>query len=500
MPLRVLIVVLLTLPWLWPFTSGPLSAAEPYLVAAACAGLVLILWPGRWQEGALLAADSWLVAALLSSAIALLQYFHLEAPLHPWVNLSKAGQAFGNLRQPNQLATLLVLGLLALHWRARRLERWRGWALALAVPLLVALAATASRTGLVELLAAMVLLVWFSRGEAGRCKGAAALAFLALCVYALAALALPWALQLDAGQTGRSLIDRLQHAESTCGSRLILWRNVLALIALKPWTGWGWGELDWAHLMTPYEGARFCHILDNAHNLPLHLAVELGVPVALVVCALALWLAMRARPWAEQDATRQLAWGALAAIGIHSLVEYPLWYGPFQMASAMAIGVLVGSAAAVATAADQGAPARRLGSPVRKALGVLVLLATAYAAWDYRRVSQLYLPQQQRAAAYQVNTLEQARRSWLYADAVRFAVVTTHAATPQNAGWLLAQALQALHFSPEPSVIERVIESAVYAGRLDLARQHLARFDAAFASDAAKWRQEHPLLLQTLGQ
>ncbi|NZA01899.1 O-antigen ligase family protein [Ottowia beijingensis] len=96
------------------------------------------------------------------------------------------------------------------------------------------------------------------------------------------------------------MLERLRTGESTCGSRLILWRNVLHLIGLKPWTGWGWGELDYAHYITLYEGARFCHILDNAHNLPLHLAVELGVPVALAVCGLVAWLVWRGRPWAEQ--------------------------------------------------------------------------------------------------------------------------------------------------------------------------------------------------------
>lgn len=36
--------------------------------------------------------------------------------------------------------------------------------------------------------------------------------------------------------------------------------------------------------MTLFPGERFCVLLDNAHNLPLHLAVELGVPVAALLC------------------------------------------------------------------------------------------------------------------------------------------------------------------------------------------------------------------------
>jgi len=104
--------------------------------------------------------------------------------------------------------------------------------------------------------------------------------------------------------------------------------------------GWGWGELDYAHFITLYPGARFCEILDNAHNLPLHLAVELGMPLTLAFFGAVVWWVMRARPWAETDASRQLAWVVLLLIGVHSLLEYPLWYGPFQLAVVLCLLML----------------------------------------------------------------------------------------------------------------------------------------------------------------
>ena len=66
----------------------------------ALAAVLLALWPAR--QGARQAvhwvADGWLLAAGLSAVIALLQYFNLEGPLYPWVDLAQPGQAFGNLR------------------------------------------------------------------------------------------------------------------------------------------------------------------------------------------------------------------------------------------------------------------------------------------------------------------------------------------------------------------------------------------------------------------
>ncbi|MCL1960250.1 MAG: Wzy polymerase domain-containing protein [Desulfovibrionaceae bacterium] len=499
-----LLAGLLTLPWLWPHTFGPVAAVEPYLVSVALAAIALALWPVRGARRATrIAAWAWLAAALASSVIALLQYFDLEAPLFPWVDIAAPGQAFGNLRQPNQLATLLVIGALALRWLARAGRLPGGHAAWMGALLMAALAATASRVGLVELLACGALLLWWALAARQPRQGrrVAAAVGVAVALYVLAALALPLLAQSTEGIAGRDIAERLRTAESTCGSRLILWRNVLHLIALKPWTGWGWGELGYAHYITLYDGPRFCHILDNAHNLPLHLAVELGVPVALLACALAAWLAWRGRPWAERQPARQLAWGVLLAIGIHSLVEYPLWYGPFQIAAALCIWLLWATRAGQASQPDDeaaawGQVAGARAAPWRYAVAAAMLCAVVYAGWDYHRISQLYLPAEQRSALWRDDPLGHARQSWLYAGVVRFAEVTSYPATRDNAAWLLPEAQQTLHYSSEPSVIIRVIESASLQGRDDLVLAHLARFRAAFPREYQAWMDDNERLLK----
>ena len=35
-----------------------------------------------------------------------------------------------------------------------------------------------------------------------------------------------------------------------------------------------------------------------------------------------------------------MAWAVLAVIGLHSLLEYPLWYGPFQIAFGLCLAWL----------------------------------------------------------------------------------------------------------------------------------------------------------------
>ena len=116
------------------------------------------------------------------------------------------------------------------------------------------------------------------------------------------------------------------------------------------------------------------------------------------------------------------------------------------------------------------------------------MMATAYAAWDYHRVSQLYLAPEQRAAAYREDTLEKTRDTWLFKQQFDFAVLGLTALTPENALQIHTLSNRLLHFSPEPRVIEKLIESAVRLGRDDEAMLHLARYRAAFPQEHARWR------------
>ena len=279
----------------------------------------------------------------------LLQYFGMAAALEPWIRQGTYGEAFANLRQRNQFASLTNMALVALTWlathgrtavarnRLSRLLQTRGELLVLLAAALLAIgnAASSSRTGLMQLIL-LCGLCWLWGGW--RQLAVRRVFLVAVVVYAASTLLLPWLAGFD--PFDRGMFARLRDGDGICESRRALWSNVLDLIALKPWLGWGWGELDYAHYMTLFDSVRFCAILDNAHNLPLHLAVELGVPVAVLACGGILVWAWRRKPWQEADPTRQMAWGVLAVIGLHSLLEYPLWYGPFQMAAGLCVMLL----------------------------------------------------------------------------------------------------------------------------------------------------------------
>jgi O-antigen ligase len=524
-----IVLLCVALPWLNPFTSSPSTAVIPLLVSwmmAACALLAVVELPlakPRWTRvevvvcGVLLAwlaasllwvpqvvdsaltmglvaslmcvwlmaavgrraaADEsllrWLVAGLLAAAVisavlGVLQYLGLARELSPWVNQPLKGDAFANLRQRNQFASLTSLGLVALlGWVAARAKSHsmtpKCWALAFAVMNVLAagVACSVSRTGAVQwALVGVLMAAWgwrSARQDAALGKGLVWLALAAPVLVAVWSVVMPWLALQTTGEWGASMILRVTGQAqdyAACGGRRVLWANVLTMIAQHPWLGWGWGETDYAHFMTGYSSMRFCDMLDNAHDFPLHLALELGVPFALAVLALiGVWI-LRRTPWREQHAWRVMAWCLMVVLGVHSLLEYPLWYGPFQMTLGLAIGLLW---------AALNAPVKQEAQEGPMLVAALLFIGCLYAAWDFNRVGQIYRPAASRDAAYRDNPLHHAKQSWLFKNQADFAELTTQTVTPDNAASLYPQAMRVMHYSPEARVVQRAIDSGKLLG------------------------------------
>ena len=504
---RPVVMLALLLPWVNPFAPFPSSSVVQSLLSVLALSLLLLLPLNRDGVGLLARTNAsvWLGAALLSCLVALVQYFGASAAWFPWINGTAVGEAFANLRQRNQFATLTSIGLLALIWvqagsrprligpAQRSLPALAGsqvLALGAAALLAVGNALSSSRTGLLQLLMMSALLLGCRSWRTGQ---ALRLLLVAVVAYLVALLVMPWLAGFAFAESG--MLSRLRDVDSSCQARSQLWRNVIYLIAQRPWTGWGWGELDYAHFITLYPGPRFCDILDNAHNLPLHLAVELGLPAALGICGLALYLLVRAQPWREAVPTRQLAWGVLAVIGLHSLLEYPLWYGPFQLAFGVSLTLLWLTASRFpAPPADFLARvySGARGQLLRAMAALGLALATAYAAVDYVRVQQFYLPLAERASLYRNDTLATTSRSGWFAHWVDFAELTTTVPDAYNAARLQAMAERLLHVSPEPRVIEKLIDTSLLQQQPERAQFYLVRYQAAFPREHADWVKRHP--------
>ena len=406
------------------------------------------------------------IAALLSTAIALIQVFLPTLPDGTWIARSGIpGRAVGNLRQPNHLSSVLLWGavaMIALLEQRQLGRRAAAWCLA---ALIAALVLTASRTGLLSVL---LLALWGVLDR--RLSRAARLLLLASPgVYFLAWQGLSiWS---EATQQTFGGAARLAETDIS-GSRFAIWRDTLELIRQQPWLGVGLGNFNFAWSLTPLPH-RPTAFFDHAHNLPLHLAAELGVPLATLVAGLLMWglwriLAAARHAEGERGVALRCSFVFLLMIGLHSLLEYPLWYAYFLLPTAWVFGLALG----LAGPPQAGRPAAA-GIPLRSWLirtgGVLMALGAVLAVLDYHRVTVIF------DGAGSDRTLEQriadGQRSVLFAHHADYAAVTLQRDPPAP-----PEAFRrTTHYLLDTRLMTAWADSLAHYGRVDQARHLAAR-------------------------
>lgn len=302
------------------------------------------------------------------------------------------GRAVGNLRQPNHFSTLMVWAACGAAWLGRR-GRWRiELALLMVVMCIGTVVWTASRTGMI----AMALLTVWGWRDRGLPRSLRALLLAAPLLYGAWWLGMSWWSHAGSGHAFAAEA-RLHDGSDISSSRFKIWSDTLGLIRQYPWTGVGWGEfnLAWTFTEFPHRPVAF---FDHTHNVLLQWAVELGVPMAVLLTTLAAWgLWVLWRPWREDtDAVVPAAATIVTMAGLHSLLEYPLWYGYFLLPTAFVWGL--GLAARAGVRAEPALPASARGdeSPplraVHVALGGALVLGAAWAAIDYQWAVNIYAP------------------------------------------------------------------------------------------------------------
>jgi len=449
-------------------------------------------------------ACAWVVAGVLNTTVGMVQVFAPQFADGQWIaSTNLPGRAVGNLRQPNHLSSLLLWAVIAAVALAELGALSRRLVAALIASFLFGVVLTASRTGVVSVL---LLAVWgaLDRRLAPRMRLVllAAPVFYALAWFGMA----QWAAlsQRTFGGAVRMAEDVIGGADAP-SARLAIWSNTLALIRESPWLGVGFGEFNFAWTLTSFPG-RPKEFFDHTHNLPLHLAVELGLPLAAAVMALlllALWRAARAawrvvdedaRPGMQPDGS---AAGARASvlmvlmIGLHSMLEYPLWYTYFLLPIAWAWGYAMGrpspSSSLAASPADATAPKPpgRPSLPLAATAGAVVLGAALSIA-DYTRVVAIFSSSDGDAPLAQ--RIEAGRHSVFFAHHADYAAVTSGVPMRDAA----ASFADTTHYLLDSRLMIAWAEWLDQQGRTDLAR-HLAACLREFRSeDAVEFFAECP--------
>jgi O-antigen ligase len=380
------------------------------------------------------------VAGVACSAIGLIQVFMPGLPDGDWIAPSAIpGRATGNLRQPNHLSSILLWSIVAAAWLGERRALPRAVAAALAIVFVWGVMLAGSRTGAIGIL---TLAAWGALdrrlSRSGRLVLLAGPLAYALLWWATSQVLHPGHQAIGAGArfSGSGPFETY--------TRFSIWSNALALAAMHPWVGVGFGEFNFAWTLTPFP-TRPNEFFDHAHDLVLQFAAELGVPLTLIVLLLfayAVYQALRnalADGRAELSASRlfgptpkadtskrsgsmqRAAFVIVLMAGIHSMLEYPLWYSYFLLPTAFVFGLCLERAAPDAwPAAGDDEP--NVTRPFVIA-AMLLMLGGSLAVYDYMRVVVIFAPPagagplEQRIAA--------GRKSVLFSHHAAYAEATT---------------------------------------------------------------------------
>ena len=492
---------------LWSFSLRGLPASLALSALGLLAACALLLMAG---SAALRGHDretvfalfcwAWVGAGLLNLVVAGVQVFTPELADGHWIaKPNVAGRAMGNLRQPNHLSSLLMwagvaaVGLLLL----RRLAL--AWAAALLAAMVFGVVLTASRTGGLS----VALLALWGLLDRRLAKPARWLLLSAPLMYALAW----WGLSLWATLSHAAFGGEQRLAEvDISGSRFGIWSNTWTLITQQPWAGVGFGNFNLAWTLTPFPG-RPVAFFDHSHNLLLQWAVELGLPVAALLLALLLWAVVRG--WqrslrhnalderstealhqrARLGSAQRCAMVMVLMIGLHSQLEYPLWYAYFLLPAGWAFGYAVTELNPADFRSErlngiQAVVAKEPPTPAAWALtgaAALLVLAAVSSVADYRRVTVIYTAREQSSPLSE--RIAAGQRSLLFAHHADYAAVTSRTQHSR----VDAAFDRAGHYLLDTRLMMAWADALAAQGDTDLARQLAARLREFRKPDAKEF-------------
>lgn len=338
--LSLIALVIVGIAWI-QFSIGILSFAQQiwmctaYLMGFSLAVVVGYRWE-KYQSGVL--PEIFFFAFVVASFVSVwLQWSNWLRILDNevtdiWSMGLSGNRPYANLGQPNNLATLLLLGILGCTW-AFNARYIRGSVALLATCfLLTGLALTQSRTGLLS--ATFLLLTsWYWRHLWTKRH----LHIFASALYGFL-LGLPTLLKWLHSTLFIGEDVNLHRVVQQNELRLEAWKLFIHAALERPWFGFGLAEVEHAQLVIaetlPGLGVTFGY----THNLFLDFVIWLGIPLGLLFSCYIFWWAWRASV-AIKQAHHVIIFSAIAVVGIHAMVEFPLYYAYFLLP----IGFLVGA-------------------------------------------------------------------------------------------------------------------------------------------------------------
>ena len=476
----------------------PLRSATGTLYAI-WAGLLAML--GAWLRSELgeaavsRALQAWVAAAgLLAAASGFVQYYHLPLPAAgAYVAAQPINAMFGTVNQPNNFADYLGCAVISVAFLHARNALSLLPALLVALPLAAGMALSGSRGSWGYLAIALALVPLLRLGGHSR----EAKRILQVACFALAVFLLVQILNLYTGifvgpegrpsSSGERLIRYLEiGGTGERPIRLQLFLYAWLMFLSNPLLGVGFGEYAWRafELSAELGGSSPPGLDRHSHNLFLQLLAETGI-AGLLCVAIPLVSWFWRMPWRSLTPDRCWMIGVLAVIGLHSMVEFPLWHANFLGMFALLFGAASSGGATVT-------PTR-----LRRGLLLVVVLAgglTARGVWsDYRSFERWYLAVETNFArggtpgSGDLDDLMKLREGSLFGPYFERIASEAIAIDEEGLGDKLALNTQVMRAYPMPSVVLRQVALLALSGRDADARRTLRAAATLYPQWTREW-------------
>lgn len=334
------LLVLALLPWLqWVLGIGAYAGdawmGSLFLCALAVAVSLGYSWGVAPVQLEMLQKTFFLLivlVGLLTATTAVLQWLSLDFISSVWMVIVEPGsRSAGNLGQPNQTATLILMGLAALAWAYERgLTGGVGLAVG-AAWMAVAVGTTQSRAAVLSVVVVSGFLLVHSHYRSLRLRPlhiVGWLAFLGL-----------WMGVLQPGLSDLLLMSGPRIFEvGVDGARVTIWSQMLHGIWHSPWVGYGVSATPTANAWGALQ-VQGNFIITHAHSIVLDLLAWFGIPLGMLLTAVAAYWFVT-RMLRVRHALGIYAMACVLPVLVHSLVEYPYAYGYFWVASGLFIGLV----------------------------------------------------------------------------------------------------------------------------------------------------------------